>query len=133
MKVMFYSDKETEESEKKFQENLERVRKFALENQEQQGAVLYALLEEGNRLKELENPTPEEVTRLKAVIDKIEELAKVFKENLQILEESLSRSSNYIYHEIKKKAEEGDPAAMKVYLELKPEYEEIILSRTSAN
>lgn len=133
MKVMFYSDKETEESEKKFQENLERVRKFAVENQEQQGAVLYALLEEGNRLKELENPTPEEVARLKAVIDKIEELAKVFKENLQILEESLSRSSNYIYHEIKKKAEEGDPAAMKVYLELKPEYEEIILSRTSAN
>ena len=130
---MFYSDKETEESEKKFQENLERVRKFAVENQEQQGAVLYALLEEGNRLKELENPTPEEVARLKAVIDKIEELAKVFKENLQVLEESLSRSSNYIYHEIKKKAEEGDPAAMKVYLELKPEYEEIILSRTSAN
>ncbi len=130
---MFYSDKETEESEKKFQENLERVRKFAVENQEQQGAVLYALLEEGNRLKELENPTPEEVARLKAVIDKIEELAKVFNENLQVLEESLARSSNYIYHEIKKKAEEGDPAAMKVYLELKPEYEEIILSRTSAN
>ncbi len=130
---MFYSDKETEESEKKFQEDLQRVRKYAAEKQEEQGAILFALIDEGNKLMKKKKPSPEVVARLNEIMEQIEEISKVFNENLLILEESLTRSSNYIFHEIKKKAEEGSPEAMKAYLDLKPDYEGIMLSKASTN
>ena len=130
---MFYNDKETQESEKKFQEDIKMVREYAIKSQEEQGNLIFELIEEGNKLKEIEYPSEYEVARLKEIIEKIEEMAAVFKKNLMILEESLSRSSNYIYQEIKKQAAEGNPEAMKVYLELKPEYENIMLSKSSAN
>ena len=130
---MFYSDKETEQSEKKFQEDLQRVRKYAAEKQEEQGTILFALIDEGNKLMKNKKPSPEAVARLNEILEQIEEISKLLNENLLILEESLTRSSNYIYHEIKKKAEEGSPEAMKVYLDLKPDYEGIMLSKASTN
>lgn len=130
---MFYSDKETEESEKKFQEDLLRVRKYAQEKQQEQGAILYALIDEGNELMKNKKPSTADTTRLNEIMLKIEKLSVVFKENLLILEESLTRSSNYIFHEIKRKAEEGSPEAMKAYLDLKPEYEGVMLSKASTN
>lgn len=120
---MFYNDKETEESEKKFQENLKSIRKFMAEDNgvlDEQIAILVKTL-----TKMLENPdkSPEDIAALNEIRTQLQPLIQTFQDMQLILHENLVRQTTTFYHEMKKLAAEGNEDAKKVYEELKPAYE----------
>ena len=130
---MFYSDKETEEEEKKFKEEVERVYEYVAKQMAENGGGLYALIEEGYELMKNKQPSPEQLARLDEIMAQIDVVNEINKKNLVILEENVVRNTSFIYHELKKKAEDGNVEAMKAYLDLKPEYESLVLSRIGNN
>ena len=130
---MFYSDEETRDNEVKFQTELLKVYKFHEEDQEKTGALLLALSTEGYEIMKNTQPTPEQLERLDEIWNEMMSISNLLNKHIPILAESLSRQMSSIYLEIKEKAEDGDSNAMKVYLDIKSEYESLVLSGISNN
>ena len=130
---MFYSDEETRDNEVKFQAELLKVYKFHEEDQEKTGALLLALSTEGYEIMKNTQPTPEQLERLDEIWNEMMSISHLLNKHIPILAESLSRQMSSIYLEIKEKAEDGDSNAMKVYLDIKSEYESLVLSGISNN
>lgn len=130
---MLYNDKETRRDEERFEEHLKKARSLTKEDMEKLKEHMEAITELALKLKAKSSLTGEEA----ALLERIKKMAKETAENINdiqlVLGESTRRQAYAYYLHVKKLAEEGNPDAIKVYEDLKPDYQASLRSDMGDN
>lgn len=130
---MPYNDEQTRKDEELFQKHLKVARSLTTEEKEILTTNLDLMTESAIRLAAIASPTPEEA----ALLDKIRKMMQEVTETLgymkDVLGESAKRQAYAYYLHIKKLAEEGNPDAIKIYEDLKPDYQASLRSDMGDN
>jgi len=124
-----FDDKEQEKLSKSISEKLTIVREHMAKLTPEKRALITdaitQLEEQMSVLKEkqkLGTITEQEQKLMDGTVKKLIEVVSTMKDMQLLLHNSMEKKAVAYYHEMKKKAEEGDEAAKKIYEELKPLY-----------
>jgi len=137
-----FDNKEQEKLSKSIAEKLKLVREHMANLTPEKRALLMdtiAQLEEQMSVlkekKELGTITEQEQKLMDNTVEKLIEVVSTMKDMQLLLHNAMEKKAVAYYHEVKKKAEEGDEAAKKIYEELKPLYQSLLKgnNKDSAN
>lgn len=119
---MHYNDDETRKEEERFKEQLEKVRSLTKEDIDALMGNVETLVQTATALKARPSLTAEEAALLERIKLLMEETTKNITDMKLVLGESTRRQAYAYFLHVKKLAEEGNPDAVKVYKDLKPDY-----------
>ena len=130
---MLYNDEETRKNEERFQEHLKKARSLTKEDIDKLMKHMETINDAALKLKAKPSLTAEEASLF-------EQIKKILAENTEnindiklVLGESSRRQAYAYYMHVKKLAEEGNPEAIKVYEDLKPDYQASLRSDLGDN
>lgn len=130
---MLYNDDETRKDEELFQEHLKKARSLTKEDLDNLMLQLETLNKVALKLKAQPSLTEEDAALLQRIKLMAEQTAQGIADTQLVLGESVRRQAYAYYLHIKKLAEEGNAEAIKIYEDLKPDYQASLRSDLGNN
>jgi hypothetical protein len=130
---MLYNDEETRKDEELFQEHLKKARSLTKEDMDKLMLHMGTLAQAALKLKAQPSLTEEEAALLQRIKTMLQETTKNITDAKLVIGESTKRQAYAYYQHIKKLAEEGNTDAIKVYEQLKPDYQASLRSDMGDN
>lgn len=130
---MLYNDDETRKDEELFQEHLKKARSLTKEDLDNLMLQLETLNKVALKLKAQPSLTEEDAALLQRIKLMAEQTAQGIADTQLVLGESVRRQAYAYYLHIKKLAEEGNAEAIKIYEDLKPDYQASLRSDLGHN